>query len=191
MAQNNPQRSRRPRNRPDPNLELHPSFPGQAVLSCVVDADPTIYTTTITTGVISAAQTINAANITNFSTRFATWQEYRIVKVYVEWTCLAQTTTGVFVGWVDEAGSSAPSGNSSLAAGGRVEAPLGDVFNKHRKEWTVHDIGDLEYTAVGSTSTIGYIKTYTSNALYGAPTVATTAILMRPKYVIQFRGFAA
>jgi len=157
----------------------------------VVDADPTIYTTTVTTGVIAGNQAISVSNITNFSTRFATWQEYRIIKVQIDWTCVNSTTSGVCVGWVDEAGSSAPSGNSSLAAGGRVEFPLSDVFSKHVKSWTVHDVGDLDYTALGSAQTIGWIKTYTSSALYGAPVAATVAVLMRPKYTMQFRGLAA
>ncbi len=178
-------------NRPNPNLELHPSFKGQAVLSTVVDADPTIYTTTITTGVISGVQALSAGNITNFTTRFAMWQEYRIVKVHVDWTCISNSCTGVCVGWIDEAGSTAPTGNASLAAGGRVEFPLSDVYGVHSKSWSPTDVGDLEYIAVGSTSTIGWLKTYTSSSLYGAPTAATVAVLLRPKYTIQFRGLAA
>ncbi len=131
-------------NRPNPELELHPSFKGQAVLSCVIDADPTLLTTTVTTGVISSAQTISAANISSFTTRFAMWLEYRIVKVHIDWTCIANNTTGVCVGWIDEAGSGAPSGAASLAAGGRVEFPLSDVFGTHSKVWTPNDIGEVE-----------------------------------------------
>lgn len=185
-------RNRKQRKAPNPLLELHPSFRGQAVLACVVDADPTIYSTTVTTGVVAGSQAISVGNITNFASRFSMWQEYRIVKVELEWTCLSPTATGLFIGWVDEKSSTVPTGTASLAAGSRVEFPLADTLRKHVLSWTPNSIEDLQYAQVGGgTITLGYAKTYTSNSLYGSPTTAIQVLLLRPRYTVQFRGLAA
>lgn len=170
-------------------MDLKPAFPGQPVWSTIVELDPTILTTTVTTGVVASSIALITSGISNFATRFAAFDEYRVVKIRFQFSCLAPTATGIMTHWVEEKVATAPSAAIALAAT-KVQYPMSDVFGKHELIWTPHDVGDLDYTQVGTVKNLCYLDSYTSVAAYGAPAVATSVVLVQAFLTIQFRGYA-
>jgi hypothetical protein len=179
-----------PQQRRDPALRLLPAFPGQPIFSTTVMADPIVLSTTVTTGVIANTTTITSALITSFTTRFATWDEYRIVGVQVKTSCFSSTNPGQLNHWIDIPNTA---GAAPAIADSRknrcVRFPASDVSKSHMTTFVPHDPAIQAWSDLFTGLTIGVYKLYTDNANYGSSVVATQYVCVDILLTIQFRGF--
>ncbi len=184
-------RSRRPANRGASEwsiFQLKPLFPGQQVGQFWVLADPIKLTTTVTTGVIANTTTLQASIITNFATRFQMWDENRLVRAVLEWRCFSSSNPGVVRGWVEPWDTATPTLAMAEASEG-ITFSASDITRPHVLDFKIFDPSRLDFTS-GTSSVIGYVKTYTNNANYGASTVATDYLVLHIRLLFQFRGLS-
>jgi len=171
------------------NLRLIPSYPGQATQQIDIPCTPTLLATTVTTGLIASVITVSKALVEAFATRFgATWDEYRIVRAHFTYRMMSSINPGLIQVWFDEQSNVTPSlagSQSRFVKSWNASAVDEDLSIT----WVPSDLGDLVYTAIGSTSTPVYLKTYTDNANYGAQNTVVNYVLVVPKLTFQFRGF--
>ncbi len=170
-------------------MRLLPAFRGQPVAQFWVPADPIKLTTTVTTGVIANTTAINYSLISSFTTRFAGWDEYRVIQVRIEWKCFSSTNPGMVRGWVEDRSNATPTLAIAEASEGLCFS-AGDVVTPHVLTYRIMDPVYIDYTQLNATQTIGYINTYTNNANYGATGVATDYVGVHAKLLFQFRGLA-
>jgi len=176
------------RNRRDPETLLRPSYRGQPVLEIWVDLDGQKLTSTVTTGVTTGNLNVGSGGVSNFSTRFAMWDEYRVVAYDMDSQSLGSTLPGLAVMWFEEKDFNAPSLAKSLTNNGKRFPLSADQLNHHIKGW-FHDPLDLQYNAITTAYQPGALKVYSDNAQYGAPIVATDVLYITGKVLVQFRGF--
>jgi len=174
----------------DPNWILRPAFPSQPVGSFKVLSNPAKLTTTVTTGVISAVVTLSSSNIASFATRFAGWEEGRMIKAVLKVDCFSATNPGRILMYQDADDSTTPT--LALAQSHKAKSfSAADVFEPHILVFNNHNVDDLEYNTVSSgINTMGYFKLYTDNAALGSSIVATDYLGYTVEYTIQFRGFS-
>jgi hypothetical protein len=159
------------------------------VLGIKVPGDPIKYTTTVTTGVIAVSTNIVYTLISSFTTRFAAWDEYRVVRVQFKVRMFSSTNPGVVRVWVEDRLSSAPTLATAEAAKGLfINASC--VNKEHLLDYKIYDPVYTDFTALNATQSVGYLNVYTNNANYGASTVATDYLMITPMFTFQFRGFA-
>lgn len=154
-----------------------------------VNGDPLKYTTTVTTGVIASSTNILYSLISSFTTRFATWDEYRVVRVLFRIRFFSSTNPGIVRFWVEDRSSSAPTLAIAEAARG-VVANASDVTREFRLDYKIMDPVYVDYTQLNATQSVGYFNVYTNNANYGASAAATDYCVVTPVFTIQFRGYA-
>lgn len=173
----------------DPNLDLRPSFKGQVLASIIVPQFPVVYSTTVATGVISAALAVDPVTLSyGWATRFgALYEEFRIVKCKAVINFFSSTNPGQINFWWDEVANTAP---TVAAAAERTVLRLaaGSNQSRHVISWTPSDLKDLQYSPVGTSVNPVYLKIYTDNANYGATAVATQYMTIQLLATIQFRG---
>lgn len=175
--------------RSDPNLQLRKAFPGQPVLSAKVSSDFAKLTTTVTTGVIAEVINIDNTLVTSFFTRFAGWQEYRIIKAVLKVTSFSSTNPGRIVLYLDEQDATTPNLADSQARR-YVMFSAADVSRVHTLLYTPHDLADLNYTLIGNNSpTLAYFKIFTDNSDLGSSIIATDYLSWTVDLTFQFRGF--
>lgn len=174
----------------DPNWNLRPAFPGQPVGSFKILSNPVKLTTTVTTGVIAQTVTISSANIASFATRFAGWEEARIIKAVLKVDCFSATNPGRVLVYQDADDSTTPT--LALAQSHKsLSFSAADVFEPHVLIYDNHQINNLDYDTVSSGITaVGYFKFYTDNAALGSSAVATDYLGYTIEYTVQFRGFS-
>lgn len=165
------------------------SYTGQATWKFKVPGLATKLTSTVTTGVISNSYGISIANVLGFATRFgATFDEYRILRSEVQIRPIS-SLTGVTVFFFDEKSATAPTANESTErVGMRVPNSNASDSSVLSMIWTARDLLDLEYTAIGTTVTPVYFKTYTDNNGWGTTTVASDLWIVEPLITFEFRG---
>ncbi len=167
-----------------------PAYAGQQRCVLQLEGTPSILPTTVTTGVISSVYTISASNITGFATRFgSTFDEYRILKCHFRITAIA-AASGLSKFWFDEKSNAAPTVNESME---RTSKPLMNTNANAKSQnlsmiWVPRDLLDLEYIAIGTTTTPAYLKVYTDAANWGAPIVVANIWILEPIYTVEFRG---
>lgn len=170
---------------------MRPSYTGQPMMSTVVMADPIVLSTTVTSGLIASTTTLTNALISNFATRFATWDEYRIIKVRAKVSCFSTTYPGQLNHWFD---IPATAGAAPAIADARknraVRFPASDVSKNHELDFVPHDPTLQMWEPLSTGLTIGVYKLYTDNANYGSSVVATQYVCVDLDLTIQFRGFA-
>jgi hypothetical protein len=166
-----------------------PVTPGSPITQHVVQGDVTKFTTTVTTGVIAQSLAIDAGDITSFS-RFALYDEFRIIKVvFKAYPCSASTPGSACI-WVETKDSSTPT-NSKSQTNSVVQFSLGGNNRVIKLSYKPSDFAYNVWTTTATTSfVIGYLNVYTDNATYAAPTTVTDAFVLRAEYTVQFRGFA-
>jgi hypothetical protein len=170
-------------------MQLKPAFPGQPVVALKVRADPIKFTTTVTTGQIAVSTNLVYTLINNFTTRFATWDEYRVTKVLFRFNCFSSTNPGLIRAWIEDRSSSAPT-NAIAEAEKGISFAAGDITRTHTLVYRIMDPVYVDYTALNATQSVGYLNVFTNNANWGSSTVATDYFTCVPEFTIQFRGFA-
>lgn len=184
-----PKPQRRQMDRSDPALRLVPLYKGMPTVTHKIAAQTVPLSTLVTSGTVAQNITLSSANITNFTTRFAGYDEFRIVKAEVIVRCASSTASGIANMWFVEDTSSNPSNTSSLQARA-IRFNWSDVTKPHRITYKPHDPAQQTWTVVnGGNPTIGYFKIYTDNVNYGSPIVVTMVATVEVLYTVQFRGF--
>ncbi len=182
-------RSRRQRGNPLVKLAMQPAYKGQPVIRLQIPSLNYIYTTTASTGVIAQVIQISAAIIVNWSTRFLTWDEYFVVGAEVEFRPV-DNLPGIAMVWWDENNSSAPTITDCQE---RVcsRLPLNNANPKSVTtfKWVPKSTQDLQsYPTTNTAPVFAYLKLFTDNTNFGAPTTATKAMFAQVKLDVVFKG---
>lgn len=174
----------------DPNLNLHPSFPGQYVTTMILPGATQPLSTTVTTGVIAAAVNVDpVGQLSNWATRFqATFKEYRVIKSVLKMKTFGSTLPGQMNAWVDETLTSAPTATQAAQYQGVTTFPAGNNEYTHTVKWNPHSPTELAYLPLATASTNATYKIYTDAASYGSSIVATPYLSIQIMFTIQFRG---
>jgi len=146
----------------------------------------------IATGGLASATNLTAGLLTNFATRFVTFDEYRILKFKFELlpTCPAG---GMFVAYVDPLNSSVPTSTTA-----QTNTALSGNLNSAsiRKPYTLiympRDTAMQAYQQISTTTfSYGYLKVFTDvNNFANQNTTFAKAIQVRAIITVQFRGFS-
>jgi hypothetical protein len=168
-------------------LNLQLSYPGQPHAELWLEAVPEILLTAVTTGVIDVSYPIDISVIQSFATRFeSTFVEYRIVSAVFETRGFSSLNSGLLNQWFDEKVGAAPT--QAEATEKALQAfPLSDQVNTHLQKWNPTDLLDLQFTPISTTNTVAWFKSYTDNAVFGAPITSTSVGIVVPRFLFQFR----
>lgn len=173
----------------DPALRLIPEYRGQPVIQQVIQATGGPLSTTVTTGAIANIVTLSAANISNFASRFVTFEQFRIVKVRARVRNFSVQNPGILNMWYDSQQSSTPTATLATNAISK-KFNASSVEKEHTLVYTPHDPAEQAWSLVSAASgPIGYFKLYTDNSTYGSSIVATPYCLVEFDFTIQFRNF--
>jgi hypothetical protein len=174
----------------DPNWKIRKAFPGQPTYSSKVMSNPTKLTTTVTTGLIAVAPPISTSNVASFSTRFAGFEECRIIKAVLKITCFSSINPGRIMVYVDEDDNTVPT--IALAQSHRcLQFAAGNVNRIFKLVYENHDVANLVWTSVSAgIASFANFKIFTDNANLGATIVATDYLDYSIEYTFQFRGFS-
>lgn len=178
----------KPSNR-DPNLNLHPAFPGQYVTTMKLPGLTTVASTTVTTGALAVNQNVNPnLFLNNAAALSAVFKEYRVIKSVLKIKTFSSTLPGQMNAWVDETLTTAPTAAQAQQYQGVTTFPAGANEFTHIVKWVPHSPTELAYVPTGSSSTNATFKIYTDNANFGSSVVATQYISYQQMFTIQFRG---
>jgi hypothetical protein len=178
------------RQRQDPALFLRGEYPGQPVLSTVIDSEPFTYSTTVTTGLIADSQIVGTNLLNNFATRFQSWNECRVVKCEAELMMFDSTNPGVISFWYEDAGDTSVPVNTDAFNAKALRFSAADVTKTHRLRYTPHDPLEQQWSQVSAGSVAaGTWKLYTDNGNYGSSVAVKLYLSIVFKLTVQFRGF--
>jgi hypothetical protein len=143
----------------------------------------------VTTGSLAANISLDGALINALTTRFASWQEYRIVQAEAQVRCFSSTNPGLIKIWFQSNQNTAtPTNTLALNARGLV-FPASDVGKLHRLIYRPLDPLEQQWQVLGTGTRIGNFKIYSDNASYGASIVATQYLVVEFLLTVEFRGF--
>ncbi len=173
----------------DSALQLRPEYSGQPVCSHIIFNSNGANSTTVTTGVIAVTTALTSANlIPALSTRFAGYDQFRIVKVEARLRMFSSTNPGLVIMYFDDT-NAAPTGNAASFASS-VKMNASDISGCRSLTYVPHDPAQQFWSTVaGGSATIGYFKLYTDNANFGSSIVATPYCIVEFYSTVQFRGF--
>lgn len=186
---------RNPKRNQDSLTRLIPKYPGDPVLEMLIPGEPIPLPIPAGIPPVSAVSSaLSAAGIDNFTARFGTWDEYRIVSVLVRFRTVSVTyVSGIVVAWF-EANTNATVPNFANSVSNRTKVfPMADPAQSHSMVYKPYDVADLNYRTTTGAQIIGYLNMYSDLPNYGAQTslLATSPILIAmPVYRVQFRGLA-
>lgn len=165
------------------------SYSGQQKFKQRLRGTVSMLTTTVTSGVIANARPIDTTQIISFATRFGdTYDEYRILGADIEITPVTPNVAGVTSFFFDEKSASTPNANMASGRSGLTLQNSSNANVKRVMRFRVTDLLDLQYSPIGTTTTVGYFKTYTDNASFGSPTTVTQLWTVRVDLHVEFRG---
>lgn len=164
--------------------------PGVQVVTMKISTILPKYTTTVTTGVIASSVAIQASLMTNFSTRFAAFDEFRITQVLFKANLCSASNPGTINMWVEPLSNTVP--NSTMAGTNSVRRfPAGGNDRTPTLLYRPADYAYLDWLTIGTTtSPIGWLNVYTDNSTFASSTVATDYMVVSADFTVQFRGMA-
>jgi hypothetical protein len=144
-----------------------------------------------TSSLINSTTSLTAGLITNFASRFAAFDEYRILKFVITIRPVTANVNGVLVAWVEPLSSGTPTATNAQT---NVTNYL-MLNNSHGKairfSYQPADPGFQVFQPISTTSFVyGYLKQYTSTADFGSNLASATGTHVTAEIVIQFRGLA-
>jgi len=172
----------------DPNLILRPAYKGQYLTTMKVLGDPISIATTVTSGVIQDSRAISVGTINNFTTRFACFEEYRIIKAQYQLNFFSSVNPGQGNFWLDENSSAAPTATEAQQRSGVQMVPCSSVERIHKMNYTPHSPSEQIWNPIATAQSLAFFKFYTDNANFGSSIVATGYMTERIVFTIQFRG---
>lgn len=167
-----------------------PYSPGTPASSMKIQGVIGKYTTIVTSGLIARTTAIEAGLISNFSTRFQAFDEYRIIKAVFEAYPCSSNNPGQINMWVEPLNSSTPT-SASASTNNVVSFSAGGNNKVTKLIYKPLDFAYLDWTPVAtSTGAVGYFNVYSDNANFASSIVATDYLVVRVWLTLQFRGFA-
>lgn len=154
-----------------------------------VPCDPFTLSTTVTTGVISAATVVSQDMVPNFNEFKVLFGQYRIRSASMDIIPLNAASGVTLWAWDDD--------DFTTTGETYMESKTGFIKSNHsanekstfRTTWVARDTQDTELLGTQiSTYNVAALKTFTNASTYGAPIVATPLWLIRPTLRIEFRG---
>ncbi len=157
-------------------------------------------------GLVNSVTNLNLGLIPFFATRYGvTYDEARILKIYVEIRPVASTSTsGLTVVFIDENDSTVPTATIARTHWGNAISNNGQAYSVSRGvgprqsvpsgavqllEWSNRDIGMLKYLdSTDVTTNVGYLKCFSDNANFGTPAVAQPLFVLRYTLTVELRG---
>lgn len=166
-----------------------PSTPQQVLTQFWVEGTPFKLSTTVTTGVIASDVALSPNTATTAFSKYNTvFLEYRAVRIEVS-LLPVDTNPGSSIAFITERDAGTPTYLDSFEIGSK------NLINGSQKEsklvWTPRGPDDSEWILGGSTSTKCYFNLYTDNANMGSPAVVTALWIVRPRFLVQFRGLSS
>jgi len=164
-------------------------YPGAVLFSASLPGGTFIQTNAVTTGVLATGTAINAnTSITGWSTRFgSTFDEYRVVSCTFEIIPL-----GLNIGVTSCFFSELSLGTPTLTEATERTATFikNDVQPPKNlsMKWKNRDFSDATWRSISTSFVDATFYMYTDAANFGSPVTATALFLLRPVYVVQFRG---
>ena len=140
---------------------------------------------------LSTALTMDpTALITNWSTRFGIFQEYRTIAIRLTVMAAApDVANSAYVhAWWDENNTGAPTANDSFEQVGQALLFV-SPYSTDRQElhWRAADLNDLGFTPLGTAFSPVTYKQYTS-AAWGGLGASKQLLVLRPEFLLEFRG---
>jgi hypothetical protein len=168
------------------------AYPGQQKVKLTLPGIPIIYSTTVTTGVISAIYPIDKTQILDFALRFgSTFDEYRILGANMKIRAL-NMASGITSMFFDEKSFAVPSSNDAQERTSRlITNNSSDPKSVTTMRWSARDLLDLQYTAIGTLYLPVTFKIYTDSTNWGSPVTVTQLFLVACDLIIEFRGLAS
>jgi hypothetical protein len=146
----------------------------------------------VAAGSLAQVIAIDPTLVTNFAARFgATFKEYCVVGVRFELRNSASTTlpSGFILSYIDEESNAAPTASSvnyPHAEVPLVASPSDGVM--HTVSWVPRDYKDLQWTAIGVTTTSAYMKLFGST-LTGLQATTAAVVSYSGAIAVAFRGY--
>jgi hypothetical protein len=168
---------------------------GNAVYPRVnLDVPILISSQAVAAGAIAFVSNIDTTAINNFAGRFgATFKEFAIVGARYELRITNVTNPqGMVLAYIDETSNAAPTSTSlnySHAELPIVASSVDSTGSMHRVEWVAKSYTDLDWDAIGTAGTVGYLKLFASNASTGTAAATTASIVVSGCFAICFRGY--
>jgi hypothetical protein len=166
------------------------SYQGQQHARLQITAEPSLLSTTVTTGVIAFSYQVAPGNVENWATRFGgTFDEYRILSAQIRVRPVS-ATSGVSTMWFDEKVVSAPTLTEAQSRNVHLFSNTNAATRSFvTMRWNARDLLDLQYTPTGTTTVAPVtFKIYSDATNYGAPIAATATWLIEPVFTVEFRG---
>ncbi len=169
-----------------------PPSPGNMPIRMKLECFVGKYTTVVGTGVISQMNAIQAGLITNFATRFAMFDEYRIESFLLRVDCSSSTNPGVINVWIESNASATSLPTATDAKDNKtLTFSAGDNARTHVLSFNPRNQNTQAWTPITTTTlSCGEFKIYTDNANYASTTVATDYCVVTGTMTVAFRGFA-
>lgn len=148
------------------------------------------YTTTTLTGVIANSTAIQASLMSNFSNRFQSFDEFRILQVRFNCNLCSSSNPGTINVWVEPLSTTTPT--SAIAASNiALRFSAGSNDSKHSLVYRPADYAYLDWLTPGTTtSPVGWLNVYTDNANYGATVAVADYLVIEAIFTLQFRGLS-
>lgn len=174
-------------NHNDNALMLRPEYKGQPAIVIKMNADPLLVTTTVGAG-FSSTTALQNSNIANFSSRFAAFTEFRVVKVEATARNFSSVNSGIANMWFTEDDASSPSSTSARDAKA-LQYNYANIVAGYQLSYVPHDPAQQTWNLVSTGNPIiGYFKHYTNITNFGCPNAATQLGAIEFVYTVQFRG---
>lgn len=169
-----------------------PSYKNLPIVRLKVPAAPDVYSTTVTTGLITGFVTLDpTTRVNSWSSRFSsTFLEYRIRSVSLEVITL-NSSVGVAAVYFTEINTGTPTYTEAQEQVSNFFQLSNSGQSKKILTWTPHTFVDMAWTSCGTGISAVYYSVYTDNPHFASSIVATPVIMIRPIFDIEFRGFYA
>lgn len=130
---------------------------------------------------------VNTAT-TAFSKYNTVFLEHRTLKIEVH-LMPVDINAGLTIAFITDRDAGVPTildseeiGNATISNNGQRPTVL---------TWVPKSPDDSDFVLYGTTSTKAYLNLYTDNANLGSPIAATALWVVRPRFLIQFRGLSS
>jgi len=176
------------------DLTLRKEFRGQASMQQWLSAAPITLTAAASTGLVAVSVPVSVSQIPNFTSRFAAFQEARIVGCRAKVLCFSSTHQGILSHWFESGLDLTPPTLANTEDQIVKRFNFSDITKPHVLHYTPSDPLELQWAPLSSTATIaGNYNIFTNSANYGSTpsgSVSPTpsSALLQVDFLVQLRG---
>jgi len=164
-----------------------PSYVGIPDYTIAVPGLESIGSTTVTTGVMSIALSVTAAQVQDFTRFSGLFDEVRVRTCTFELIPLG-IYTGVTAFFYSELNLGAPILHEAQERNARYLKNNEQSSRNVTMSWRNRDFSDAAFQPTSALGAIAYFYAYTDNANFGSPITVAQLWMFRPTLVLQFRG---